>query len=194
MRPIRNYYHSRFHEGLKTVVVHEQNSFSILNSFLLAEQFKLIIELGTFYCGVTALFHETDRNVEIHTFDRWDLMKNIKKAHLPITLEELAEFKSKVFNENVHFHIENILAEPKSLVELLKRPEKKFLYCDNGNKAKEIIMYSKYLNIGDSLGVHDWELEVGYARIKDSLQNFTGWEINKRLVKENCSTRLFWRV
>jgi hypothetical protein len=194
MKILRNYFYSRYHEGLKTIIVHEIPALSIIEYFLLHEKPKLIIELGTFYCGVTALFHETDKSIEIHTFDYKDFMKDLRKAHRTITLEELAEFKKTVFSENVHFHMGNILEKPnQELIDLLSRPEKKLLYCDNGNKIKEINMYAQYLNPNDLLGVHDWGTEVFIEGIQETVtkENLQHTKFSQMLEERKCSTRLF---
>jgi cephalosporin hydroxylase len=194
MKILRNYFYSRYHEGFKTIIVHEIAALSIIEYFLLHEKPKLIIELGTFYCGVTALFHETDKSIEIHTFDYKDFMKDLRKAHKVITVAELAEFKTKVFSENVHFHHENILTAPnQNLIDLLKRPEKKFLYCDNGNKIQEINTYAPYLNPGDFLGCHDWGTEVFIEGIQETVdkENLHHTKFSQMLEERKCSTRLF---
>jgi hypothetical protein len=195
MRVLRNYFYSRYHEGLKTIIVHEVDAFPVIEYFLMHERPKLIIELGTLYCGVTALFHETDKGIEIHTFDYKDFMKDLRKAHRPTSLEELAEFKTKVFGKTVHFHVENILEKPnQNLIDLLNRPEKKFLYCDNGNKVQEINMYAQYLKPGDFLGVHDWGTEVSAESIKETTDSkLYHIEYSKMLEERGCSTRIFVR-
>lgn len=197
MRSIRNFFYSRYRQGAKTVLSHEVDSYPIMEFVVLTVQPKLIIELGTFYCGLTALFHETDKSVEIHTFDYKNMMKHPERAKKSITKDELAEFRRKVFGENVKFYIENILTKPsQTLIDLLKRPERKLLYCDNGNKVKEVGIYAQYLNPGDYLGVHDWGFEIDYSweGIRESLAPFTDWaKINKLFEQRNCSTRFFWR-
>jgi hypothetical protein len=194
MKILRNYYYSRCHEGLKTIIVHEIEAYPVIESFLLNENPALIVELGTLYCGVTALFHEANKEAEIHTFDYRNFMKNLSKAHKPITIEELLAFQKEVFGDNVHFHIENILLDPnQNLIGLLSRPEKKFLYCDNGNKMKEINMYAQYLNPGDFLGVHDWGTEVFIEGIQETVdkENLKPTKYSQMLEERKCSTRIF---
>jgi hypothetical protein len=61
----------------------------------------------------------------------------------------------------VKFHCEDILSgESKQAVRYLWGNYKKLLYCDNGNKVKEVLIYGKYLSRGDMLGVHDWGTEI----------------------------------
>jgi hypothetical protein len=197
MRRIRNFYYSRYRQGAKTVISHEVESFPVIEHLLLAVQPKLIIELGTFYCGLTALLHETDRTTEIHTFDFRNMMKHPELAKKSITKDELAEFKRKVFGDRVHFHIGDIISRPnQTLIDLLNRPEKKLLYCDNGNKIKEVNTYASYLREDDLIGVHDWGFEIGYENegIRNTLKPFSDLaKINKLLEQRACSSRFFVR-
>jgi hypothetical protein len=75
----------------------------------------------------------------------------------------------------------------------LKRPEKKLLYCDNGNKIKEINMYAQYLNPNDLLGVHDWGTEVFIEGIQETVtkENLQHTKFSQMLEERKCSTRLF---
>lgn len=116
---------------------------------VLVEIFKdfnpdMIIELGTHMGGATLVFHEAMLDIEIHTFDKVEL----------IDLE--------LFDRNkVFFHKEDLLSEEnETLVNLLKenKDKKKILYCDNGNKEKELELYGPYLYSGDLIGCHDWKV------------------------------------
>lgn len=200
MRSIRNFFYSRYRQGARTVISHEVDSFPIIEHLIMTVQPKLIIELGTFYWGTTALFHEVDKTIEIHTFDRFNFMKDASQTKKRITNKELAEFRRKVFGENVVFHRENILEDETPspmLITLLKRPELKLLYCDNGNKVKEVTTYARYLSSKDLLGVHDWGFEIDYSRegVTEALKPFQDLvKINRLLEQRNCSSRFFVRV
>ena len=96
-----------------------------------------------------------------------------------------------VGKKRLSLHIANVLSkESKFIVDLLKRPVKKLLYCDNGNKIKEVHLYSKYLISGDMLGVHDWHKEIDYEDIKDCLVGFKPVE-HEIFEEKGFSTRLW---
>jgi hypothetical protein len=158
---------------------------------------QLIVELGTGHFGLTAIFHETDLDIEIHSFDS---VNYVDRADLAgkrgLTNEELAIFKNKVFEDGrVKFYVEDILKENQKVVDLLKRPEKKLLYCDNGNKVKELSMYTKYLSKWDILGVHDWGFEgvtLDDPKVKEALEGFEyQCHVNDLFEARQCSSRFF---
>jgi len=47
------------------------------------------------------------------------------------------------------------------------------LFCDNGNKEKEVELYAPYLKQGDVLLVHDWGTEVHAENIAPYLVGYT---------------------
>lgn len=54
------------------------------------------------------------------------------------------------------------------VVDSLKR-DIQFALMDNGKKADEVNVYSKYLPVGSVLITHDWNIEVSWDQIKDVL-------------------------
>jgi len=150
-------YHSRVHPGETVLVQHGPQYFPIFVDIIRKFDPDIIIELGTLYGGMTLVLHEAMPDVTIHTFDKVPQVKN-----------ELFD------EEKVFFHIVDVLKEESS--ELINVIEdyplsRKFLYCDNGDKAKEIEMYAKYLYLGDLLGCHDWESRWK-SKEKKSLPDF----------------------
>jgi len=157
---------------------------------------QLIVELGTGHFGMTAIFHETDLDIEIHSFDYSNYVDRADLAGRGLTNEELAIFKNKVFEDGkTKFYVEDILKENQKVVDLLKRPEKKLLYCDNGGKVIELELYAKYLNKWDILGVHDWGFEgvnPEDPRVKKSLEGFEyQHHVNDLFEARLCSSRFF---
>jgi hypothetical protein len=104
--------------------------------FLLERPLKSIIELGT-GSGTFSKWLR-DKAPNFLTFD------NKKPYH------DIEEFiLADIFNE------EKMIAE---LIESAKRPL--LFYCDNGDKAREVATFSKYLHKGDYLGTHDFHIEI----------------------------------
>lgn len=107
----------------------------------------MIIELGTAFAGLTAVFHEAAPWAKIWSFDKVGFMSPVKK--------KLKECK------DIHFIRKDILIDPYApIVALCKVSQKKILYCDNGNKIVEVEHYGHALSPGDLLGVHDMETEI----------------------------------
>jgi len=158
---------------------HEIQGLPIIRGLLLEFQPELIIEFGTLKGGFTYVLHSTLPDVELHSFD-------IKHRVAQKRIE-------KYMNENVHFHTCDILTRPLpiDLKDLCKDSRKKLLYCDNGNKQREIELYSGLLNKGDIIGCHDFGKEVFWENIEKYLLTFKPHSVNIELEDKNCMSR-FW--
>lgn len=176
---IKTYYESLPYD-VRVLCVHERETFSIIREILHNRKIELFIELGTARGGTTLYFHDLKNDMDVHTFD----------IHASKECNDLiSHLKTK--QHRITFHFEDILTyENATLLELLKRPVRKFLYCDNGNKPKEVAMYSKYLSSGDILGTHDWPKEISEKDVAPYVQDFTQlrW---KQLEQLGVSTRLW---
>lgn len=100
------------------------------------------IELGT----GTGVFSKYLLNIlkpqTFHTFDRLDCPD---------------------FELRPHYTFIDILADgrgSKLIADLISRPGKTLLFCDNGDKPQEVKLYSPFLKPGDILVVHDWMIEI----------------------------------
>jgi hypothetical protein len=195
-RHLRTFIYSRYRPGARTIARHEVGGLVLIEFALLTFKPQLIVELGTGHFGMTAIFHETDLDIEIHSFDFANYVDRADLAGRGLTNEELAIFKNKVFeNGKTKFYVEDILKENQKVVDLLKRPEKKLLYCDNGGKVIELELYTKYLNKGDILGVHDWGFEgvnPDDPIVKKALEGFEyQHQVNDLFEARQCSSRFF---
>lgn len=114
------------------------------------EEFKpdFSVELGTLRGGLTLAIHDAYRPAPIATFD-----------NQRVYAVEMATLIALRF---VVFSCVDILSRehPEVLRYVGNSLKKKFLYCDNGNKVKELWMYGRHLSSGDMLGVHDWGTEI----------------------------------
>jgi len=191
---IRNFYKSRYFPELKALMCHEKEVEQYIRNAVRLRDPEIIIELGTGTGGFTLLLHECNENILLYSFDNNSIYES-KKIRGLVTSEDITELVEKGFNSNVVFIVDNILNKKNELlVSLLSNPRRKFLYCDNGDKGKEIIMYAEYLKSGDMLGVHDWETEVfnNYAdEVRKILFGFYAHEFNSVFRRLKLRTRLF---
>lgn len=161
--------------GLKADLMHETVSAITTIPIIQRMNVSMIIELGTAQGGFTKLLEDACPDAEIHTFDK---SNQSVKNH-------------KYFGSKVKFYKENILVQKKTVMNLLTTQKRKLLYCDNGNKKKEVKIYSGFLHLGDFIGVHDWGREILYKDVEDYLGN---WErIEWSLVEEYGALSRFWR-
>ena len=175
--PLRAQYSSIYNKGT-VIVVHEAKAIPHIHRIVKEFNPQLIIELGTSWGGVTLILHECNPDAELYSYD-------IECPRKP---------NKSMFNNNVHFHLKDILSsELDELIHLCSDNKRKVLYCDNGNKIKEIQMYAPFLNKGDILGVHDWDKEITYEDVKEELKNFE--PIEQELFEKNqWSTRFFKKI
>lgn len=179
MGNMRHDHYSKINPDDFIPIVIEEKAKPIIQDFLREYKPDIIVEFGTNKGGCTLLFHEELPDSRLISFD---IINSLEKKHL--------------FNQNVIFVNDDILVKehPRVVKLLTKNPNtKKFLWCDNGDKKKEIAMYSKYLGKGDLLGVHDYGTEYKYGEIKQSIVGKFKWLYKKELQDIKCSVRLFER-
>ncbi|GAG90884.1 unnamed protein product [marine sediment metagenome] len=192
---IREWYHSRYVDDLRVMMMHEAGAIPYLQKAIEDQNPDIIIELGTANAGLTLALHECKRQALLFSFDLMSAFVNPKCLE-DMTEQQIDYFLRNGFNGNVNFIIGDILSIPfKPLIKILKRDKRKFLYCDNGGKGKEITMYSQYLRPGDMLGVHDWGVEVNIKTdgVEKALENFERHYLNELFKHHNFRTRLFLR-
>lgn len=136
-----------------------------LNEFFNRNQnIKRIVELGTGSGGLTIFWGLIMKAFggKVLTFDlgipsmRW--FKFIKD--LPIEFEV-----NNVFSEDVKEKVKEFIKDDPSLI-----------FCDNGNKPQEFLVYHQFLKPGDFIMAHDWKaqkdepiIEICEADVKDLL-------------------------
>jgi cephalosporin hydroxylase len=165
-------------------LVHEPDAIPVIQEFLTSLNFELIVELGTSWGGFTVVMHEALPNAEIHTFDLFNKRE--------------PNFKwFETYTKNIRFYRDvDVLKEiNKDVANLLKqRRVHKLLYCDNGDKPKEVDLYAKYLQPGDFIAVHDYNTEYHRDMVDKNSHiknNFEPW--NHEIFEKNGWTTRFWR-
>lgn len=194
---MRNWYYSKYRKDVKALISHEEGSFDIIQKVVKEGKFKFIVELGSFYYGLTLLLHEANRKIPLFTFDSMDARMSLSRAKKKVTKADLEYLLMWGFGKRVTF-VRGDIIDRKSIIllSLLPRPERKLLYCDNGNKDREICYYGKLLNIGDVMGVHDWGYEVHLENecVRDVLGLFEYLPVNQEFERDNLTTRFFVKV
>ena len=121
----------------------------IWEHILTSSKLTRLVELGTFKGGLAYFFslHCQANNIQFTTFD-------ILSNECPPVQE--------------YFIQHDILNNPNKVRELIARPGRTLLYCDNGNKPKEVELYHRFLKVNDILAVHDWNTEISQKDIPDN--------------------------
>lgn len=119
--------------------------------FLNVHPIKAIVELGTLHGGFSQflLMQAIQRNMGFWTFD-------VKRC------EELDYPLSRLIGLSDCFYQGNIFEEAKErVIEVLTvvAEHPLLLYCDNGNKPREVQTFTPFLRPGDYVAVHDYSTE-----------------------------------
>lgn len=124
---------------------HRSDDFPAIAEILCPHRPKIVVELGTDEGGFASFLAALARGWggEVYTFDI------------------LAKYKPHLLSiPNLHFEQADVLiAVHPRVKDLITRPEV-LLYCDNGNKPKEVELYAPFLRVGSILGVHDYNSEI----------------------------------
>jgi len=108
-----------------------------------------VVELGTGTGGLTLLFgfNMLQRNGRVLSFDIEETQSEQARRDfekLNITFERM-----DIFQNNAVVLAKKFIGEERALV-----------FCDNGNKARELPLYTKILKEGDFIMAHDWRVEI----------------------------------
>jgi cephalosporin hydroxylase len=125
---------------------HRSDDFPAIAGILSPHKPQIVVELGTDRGGFAAFLADLVRpwGGQVYTFD-------IEAKFLPSLLDEF---------RNLHFVQADVLAERHpAIVERVVQPGV-LLYCDNGNKPREVELYAPLLPVGSLLGVHDYNTEI----------------------------------
>jgi hypothetical protein len=160
--------------------------FMLWERFLNEAKPKTIIEIGTFEGGFSLYlyFQAYSRNALFYTVDFMNFAKFDDETS-PLFVNGLKSFflHVDVWSDAFQGFLQRGISDP------LSHPV--VLFCDGGNKPKEMQTFSPRLSVGDYLAVHDWSHECSDADLE-------GLPIEKVLQSEceslNSLTRFFKRV
>jgi hypothetical protein len=192
-KSIRRYYKSAVIPGLSVLLSHEESGFKKISEIV--KQFApfSIIELGTWWKGLTLVLHEAAPDAFLFSFDRVSVREQKKGS---MSLENLDKVEAALNPQRVFCLIRDVLVPGGDLLvkTLCEGNNRKILYCDNGNKVQEVITYGHLLRSGDLMGVHDWGTEIDdrNTSVDWALKaHFHPHESNAYFVEKECLTRFF---
>jgi hypothetical protein len=144
---------------------------------------------------LTLVLHEACPDAVLLSFDKFAAGEHKKGA---MSEENLRRVEAALNPNKVHFFIRDVLVPYGDLLvtSFCLAPYRKILYCDNGNKIREVCTYGIKLHSGDLLGVHDWGTEIDDTNpmVKFTLETFFyPHDSNAFFVEKECLTRFFVR-
>src|SRR3990167_3580690 len=119
------------------------NVIQFWEKILFENDFKRIVEFGTYKGGLSLFFLLwcMQRKAEFYTYD----IAAFKFSRLAYGLK-LSKYFKKL----------NVFEREAEIGRLIQCKGKTIIFCDGGDKPKELQTFSKYLKRGDLIGVHDW--------------------------------------
>jgi cephalosporin hydroxylase len=178
-RPVHKGYRLDF---IGTEAQHSPYTYDLISSILRKNQTDQIVELGTAEGGLSIYFALWAHRLGIpfHTFD---IKQHIDKK----TLQVLNKLGGQ-------FHLMDALS-PKGVKFIRKtlKGKRSYLFCDNGDKPKEVELFLPFLKKGSVISVHDWLTEVHPSDVKDLVKNLKPFE-EKRWAFENVFTATWIKV
>ncbi|MCX6539169.1 MAG: hypothetical protein NT151_09600 [Acidobacteria bacterium] len=139
-----------------TVIERKWSDIFTIDVFLASQRPKVIVELGTgsgaFSCYLATYAYLN--GARFFTFDLQRKTAPTKRANYR-ALRLVRKLGGRVYRRDI-FH-------PKTrtiIQKLVNRGPSVFLYCDNGNKAREVQLFAGDLKASDFIGVHDYGFEV----------------------------------
>jgi cephalosporin hydroxylase len=154
----------------------------VLNSFLETVKPKTIIEIGTFKGGLSVLFQIYSISYK-SKFVTYDIKDYVVNTNL-FDFLKIDRKKCDVFSEQT---IEEIIS-------LIQSEGTTVVFCDGGNKIKEVNFFGNYLKIGDYILAHDYSKDDN--TFKNEIQNkIWDWcEIKDSDIEEVCKTNNLQKV
>lgn len=163
-----------------------RSDFWLWEDFLEEYKVKLLIELGSYRGGFSLflLCQCLNRGIEFFTVD----------LQLP---EAAVGSLGNMLGLQRHYRETDLLVEggSKWLIDTIKAVENHplLLYCDNGNKPEEYMLYMPELYPGDFVVVHDWNAEISDEDVSWSY-NEVEVLFEDRCNQEKSLTRFFRTV
>lgn len=161
--------------------------FMLWEEFLNISDPKAIIELGTFLGGFSLyLYHQAySREALFYTVDIAE-HADLDTENSPLWINGLfaAFLMEDVFSPVFENVLRTILAD--------ERNHPLVLFCDGGNKPKEMQIFAPMLYPGDYIVTHDWGNEISWPDL-DSIKDFLDPVLLKECEELHSLTRFFKR-
>lgn len=156
------------HFGLKSA--QNKVAMNALSILLEVENPKTIVEFGTGFGGLSILLGIWARinGCDFKTYDQTDIREEI---HI---FEKLS----------INFECVDIHTAIPQIAERMRQPGKTIVFCDNGNKHREIVAFAPFLKDGDLILMHDYAKDDRFFS-DEIVDKFWGWHESSKKDSEN---------
>ena len=140
--------------------------------FIESNRFEYIVELGSQKGALSTYLANMAAITESFIFDTYEYYPDdrswFSREHEGVGhwFEKLAEISpyinvnyKNVFTESTFNHIKENMEQFKT-----------YIFCDGGDKLRELEMYAPLLKKGDRIAVHDWTMEIWEHQVKSIME------------------------
>lgn len=140
--------------------------------FIESNRFDYVVELGSQKGALSTYLANMAAITESFIFDAYEFYPNdnswFNREHEGVGhwFEKLAKISpnininyNNVFTESTFNHIKENIEQFKT-----------YIFCDGGNKLRELDMYAPLLKKGDKIAVHDWGMEIFDHQVKPIME------------------------
>lgn len=151
------------------IAMQNENALPIIKKNLQDENFDTIIEIGTAFGGFGLfLFENKGDQCKFITYDILDRVSSYKQY------------------EQIDFRKKDVFHNTQKIADLIINGGKVALFCDGGNKIKEVNTFAKYLKNGDNIFAHDYCVNRGVFMERVFNINWNWCEITYNDIETAC--------
>jgi len=138
-------------------------AFYLFEKVLLSNPFDRIVELGTWKGNLSLYLYLycLSEEAEFYSYD-------IQKQNT--YLNDKKDILKDILHFDNHFKTLDVLNENEEISNIIKKDGRTIMFCDNGRKIQEFNIYAVFLKSGDIIGVHDWDSEISFEDIKETIE------------------------
>ena len=161
---------------------HSYSALYVMENVLNAIAPTKIVEFGSWRGGLTIFLSAWARNnrASLISIDNLDLMS--KSTLNFIESSKATRFlKRDVFSDTCFKEVKGFVSKDRCLI-----------YCDDGDKEKELVKYCELLSPGSAIGCHDYTIEVLKERIPRLFQSDFVPMLTDKQIENLGNIQQFW--
>jgi len=156
------------------------SAFFVLDSILNILKPDVIVEIGTWRGGLSCYLKTwsslSEKSVSFLTIDIEDLLSEEVRSYLKDSFVQTDSFSEKGLD----------------LVKQTSDLKSTCIYCDGGNKEKELETFSRFIGSGSIIGCHDYGTEVDPEKVREFMKDDFVEIFTMEQIKELGNLQQFW--
>ncbi len=166
---------------LGRVMAQSEKAIPLFERTLIYHNIARIMELGTYRGNLSLYFLLYCLNLgkEFYTYDIVVKWKNGN-------LKSILDFKK-------YFYPYDVFEHEKEISDIIRKDGITFLFCDGGDKERELKTYAPYMKVGDIISAHDWGVYTKGENVIPTLEQYGFKEIHQKECDEEGNIKMFMR-